>query len=120
MELLIHLIDLSRRHLIVNFIKNLIEVGRPIQIALLQGFLIMPDYLCDSIDAWIEDVSVEGEAVRRSLWVWRYGPTKAVQIDHFVAVVELKDVADASDGVQVLIAVRVEVVQGMCVARVPI
>lgn len=119
-ELLIHLVDLSRRHLIVNFIKNFIEVGRPIQIALLQGLLIMPDYLCDSINAWIEDISVEGEAVRCSLWVGRYGPAKAVQVDHFVTVVELKDVADASDGVQVLVAVRVEVVQRMRVARVPI
>ena len=57
-ELLIHLIDIRRSHLIVHFVKNFVEICRAIQIAILQGFLIMSDYLHNTIDSWIKDVAV--------------------------------------------------------------
>ena len=120
MELLIHLIDLSCGHLIVDFIEDFVEVGWTVQVAVLKGLLVVADYLCDTIHSWVENVSIECKAVRRALRVGGYGPAKTVEIDHLVTVVELEDVTDASYGVEVLVAVRVKVVQGVSIARVPI
>ena len=78
MILLVHLTDLGGLHLAVHLVENLIEIGWSVQVGVLQGFLVMADYFCDSIDARIEDVSIEGEAVRSSCGVGRNSSTEAV------------------------------------------
>ena len=118
--LLIHLVNLRGLHLIVHLVENLIEVGRSIQISVLQCFLVMTDNFCDSVDSWIEDVSVQCKAMGGPLRVWRNRTAKAVQIDHFVTIVKLQDITDSADSVKILVALRVEVVKGMCVTRVTV
>ena len=120
MEFLIHLVYLSRLHLIVDFTDYLIEIGWSVQISVLQSFLIMTDHFSDSVYSWVEDVSVECEAVGSSRRVGRNCPAEAVQIYHLVAIVELQNITDSADGVKILVAVWVKVVKGVCVTRITV
>ena len=120
MVFLIHLVYLSRLHLIVNFTQNLVEIGWSVQISALQSFLIMTDHFIDSVYSWVEDVSVECEAVGSSRRVGRNRPAEAVQIYHLVAIVELQNVTDSADGVKILVAAWVKVVKGVCVTRIAV
>ena len=52
--------------------------------------------------------------------VRRDGASEAIQVDLLVRVVELEDVADALDGVQVLVPVRVHIVERVRRARVSV
>ena len=78
MILLIHLVDLGGLHLTVHLVKNLIEIGWSVQVGVLQCLLVMTDHFCNSIDTRVEDVSVEGEAVRSSCGVGRNSSTETV------------------------------------------
>ena len=76
--LLVHLADLGGLHLAVHLVENLIEIGWSVQVGVLQGFLVMTDHFCDAVDARVEDVSVEGEAVRSTSWVGWNSSAEAV------------------------------------------
>ena len=56
----------------------------------------------------------------RSLRKGRDGSTKAVKVDHLVSVVVLKDVTNAADSLQVLVAIRVVIVERGGLSRIPI
>jgi len=81
------------RH-VVELVQNFLKVGGAVEVDVLQSFLIMPEYLLNAVDARIEDVTVESEAVRDSFRVWRNAATKTVQIDVLAAVVKLKDISN--------------------------
>jgi len=81
------------RH-VVELVQNFLKVGGAVEVDVLQSFLIMPEYLLNAVDARIEDVTVESEAVRDSFRVWRNASTKTVQIDVLAAVVKLKDISN--------------------------
>ena len=110
-ELLVHLIDWLACNVLIHFVDDLGEVGRSVQLAVANGTLVAIDYFLDAVDTRVEDVTVEGEAVRASVHVGRNGATESVQVDLLVGVVELEDVSDALDGVQVLVPVRVHEVE---------
>ena len=65
-----------------------------IRFAVVKGALVTIDNCRDAIDSRVEDVAVEGEAVRSSVAVRRHSATETIQVDHLVLVVELEDVAD--------------------------
>ena len=67
----------------------------------------MGDDLVDAIDAWVEDVTIKSEAMRRSVCVGWHSAAKTVQVDLLVAIVELQDVADTLDSLQVLVALHI-------------
>ena len=73
--------------------------------------MIALDDLLDSIDTWVEDVTIHGEAVGTSTVIGRDCATKTIQIDHLVTVVELEDIADGLNRLQVLVLLRVEEVE---------
>ena len=58
--------------------------------------------------------------MRGTSWVWRNRTSKAIKINHFVAVVELKDVTDAADRLEILISLWIEVMQRVLISRVTI
>ena len=111
MELLVHLIHRFARNVLVHFIDDFGEVGGSVKLAVLEGALVALYHLLDAVDARIEDVAIEREAVRAPIGVGRDGAPKPIQVDLLVSVVKLQDVTDALDGVKVLIAVRVHVVE---------
>ena len=80
----------------------------------------MRDHFLNTIDARVEYITVQGKAVGCTSRVGWDCATKAVKINLLVTVVELKDVAYATDSLQILVAVRVEVVQGVHVSGVSI
>ena len=67
--------------------------------------------LLDSIDTWVEDVTIHCEAMGTSTVIWRDCATKTIQVDHLVTVVELEDIADSLNRLQVLVPLRVEEVE---------
>ena len=69
-------------------------MGRTVEVTRAQRRLIVIDHRLDTVDAGVEDIAVEGEAVRASVAVWRHSATETIQVDHLVLVVELEDVAD--------------------------
>ena len=71
----------------------------------------MRNDLRNTINTRVKDIAIESEAVRGTVVVWRDCTAEAVQVDHLVAVVELKNVTDGLDSLQVLIILRVEVVE---------
>ena len=110
-ELLVHLSHTVGLHEIVDFINDLSEVSRSIEIALLNGVLVVCDNLLNAIDTWVENVTVQGETVATTVGIGWNSSSKAIQVYLLVAVVELEDVANALNRLQVLIALHVEVVK---------
>ena len=119
-ELLVHLVDWLACDVLIHFVEDLGKVGRSVKLAVANGTLVAIDNLLDAVDARVEDVTVEGETVGASVHIGRNGATEPVQIDLLVGVVELEDVADALDGVQVLVPVRVHVVERVGGAGIPV
>ena len=68
----------------------------------------MGDDLVDAIDPWVEDVTIEGETVGSPVCVRWHSAAKTVQVDLFVAIVELQDIANTLDSLQVLIALHIQ------------
>ena len=111
MELLVHLGDLLRGRVAVHLIDDLGEVSRAVQLAVSECLLIALDDLLDTIDTWIEDITIECEAVRASIIIRWDRTAKSIQVDHLVTVVELEDVANGLNRLQVLVPLRVEEVE---------
>ena len=119
-ELLVHLVDWLACDVLIHFIDDLGEVGRPVQLAVANCTLVAIDHLLDAIDTRVENVTVEGEAVGASVRIGWNGATEPVQIDLLVGVVELEDVTNTLDGVQVLVPVRVHVMERVGGAGIPV
>ena len=69
----------------------------------------MWDNRLNSIDSRIEDITIQSKAVGSTIREGWDSASKAVQVDHFVAVVELQDITYAFNRFQVLIMSRVKV-----------
>ena len=80
----------------------------------------MLDDLVDSINSRVKDIPIESETVRSSLVVGWDRAAESVQVDHLVAVVELKNVSDGLDSLQVLIVPRIKVVKRLSAGGVPV
>lgn len=106
-----HLVDGLGADVVVYLIDNLSEIGRSVQLAVVQSALVTSNHFLDAVDLWVENIAVQSETVGASLSVRRDGAAKAIQIDLLTRVVELKDVADALNRVQVLVAVRILIVE---------
>ena len=91
---MIHLVDADRANVVAALVDNVSEVGGAVEFAVLKGALVTIDNCRDAIDSGVEDIAVEGEAVRASVAVRRHSATETIQVDHLVLVVELEDVAD--------------------------
>lgn len=120
MESLVHLIDVNRANIVVNFTDNICEVGGSVEFAIIEGALIAINNRWDTIDSRIKDIAIKSEAVRSSVCVRRDGATKAIEVNHLVLIIELKDVSNALDSMQILIAVRIHVMQGLGRSRISI
>lgn len=86
----------------------------------MKGALVASCNFFNAVDSWVEDIAVEGEAVRSTIHVRWDGTSETVKVDHLVSVVELQDVANALDGVHVLVSIRVQVVERIWRSRVAI
>ena len=80
----------------------------------------MRDDFSDTVYSWIEDITIERKAVRSTIVVGWDRAAKTVQVDHLIGVVELKYVSDGLDSLQVLIVLRVEVVERFSLARISV
>lgn len=110
-ELLVHLVNAVRLGVVVHLVDNISKVGGSVEIAVLECPLVAIDNLRDAVDSRAENITVEGEAVRCAVSIGRHCATETVQVDKLVAVVELKDVSNGSDGLDVLVPLRVKEVQ---------
>ena len=105
---------------IVIFFKYLREMCRSIKLDRLQRLFVMLDNLVNSIYSRVKDIAIESETVRSSLVVGWDCAAESVQVDHLVAVVELKNVSDGLDSLQVLIVPRIKVVKRLSAGGVPV
>lgn len=119
-ELLRRLALQIRLHVIVHLGKDFREVSRAIEATLVESILVALDHTLHSVHARVEDITVQGEAVRGTVRVGRDRATEAVQVDLLVRIIELQDVAHVLDRLKVLVALGVEVMQGGWLARVTI
>ena len=111
MELLIHLRNLGRFHTSDSLVDDVSEVRWSVKLAVADGLAVLSYNGLDAVDPRIEDITIQGEAVGSTLCIrWNCGSV-AIQIDHLITVVELKDVANALDGLHVLISTRVRVMK---------
>ena len=82
--------------------------------------MIALDDFLDSIDTWVEDITIESEAVGTSVIIGRDCATKPIQVDHLVTVIELEDVADGLYRLQVLVPLWVKEVERVMLTWVTI
>ena len=94
-----------------DFVQDFRKVSRSVELRLLKSVLVGLRHTLDALDARIEDVAVQREAVRGASVVGWDSTTKAIEVDQLIGVVELKNVADILDSLQVLVALRVEIVK---------
>ena len=80
----------------------------------------MRDDFSNTVYSWIEDITIESETVRSTIVVGRDRAAKTVQVDHLIGVVELKNVSYGLDSLQVLIVLRVEVVERFSLTRISV
>ena len=80
----------------------------------------MRNDLWNTVYTRVKDITIESEAVWSSVVVGWDRAAEPVQVDHLVAVVELKDVSDGLDCLQVLIILRVEVVERLALGWVTV
>ena len=58
MELLVHLSDMISKHVLVDLVDDFRKIGRSIKLAVLNGLLVAVDYLRDTVDTWVKDITV--------------------------------------------------------------
>ena len=110
-ELLVHLSDLRKGNIVVAFADDVGEVGRSVKLAAVKGSLVAISNFLDTVDTRIENIAIKSEAVRASVGVGRDGSAEAVEIDLFVAIIELQDIAYRLDGLKILVLLGVEVME---------
>lgn len=85
-------------------------MGRTIERTCLKGVLIASDDCLEPVNPRIEDVTIKSKTVRSPRAIWGNRTTEAIDSYLFVRIVVLKNLADTADGLQILVAIRVEVV----------
>lgn len=101
-------------------VQHWVEMSWPVQIARIQSMPVVRHHSFDAVDSRVEDITIQGKAVGRSLRKGRDSSTKAVKVDHLVSVVVLKDVTNAADSLQVLVAIWVVIVERVGLSRISI
>ena len=86
-------------------------MGRAVKRTSLQGVLVARDHSLKSVDSRIEDISVQGKAVGSPRCIRRNCTTETIESYLFVRIVILENITHVSDYLQILVAIRVEVVQ---------
>ena len=94
-----------------KFVKDFVEVSRSVQVASIKRIAIVLDDFLDTIDSRVEDIAIKREAVRSFLVVWVDLASKAIQVDHFVGVVELENVSHVLYNWQVGVILGVQTVK---------
>ena len=84
MKLLVALGYISCFRLIVNLFNNLIEVCGTVKLTRLERRFVVFNDLWDAIDSRVEDVTVEGEAMRASVSKRLNRSSESIEIDHLV------------------------------------
>lgn len=91
-----------------------------VQIDILNSSLVVLDDGIKSINSWIENVTIQSEAVGSSVVIWWNSTTKSIKIYLFVGIVELKNAADSLNSLEVLVSVWIEVMQRILLSWVSI
>lgn len=120
MEFLVRLRHVGRLCVVIHFPDDLVEVGWAVKVAGADGVAVSSDHFINSIHSRVEDIACQGETVTRAIGKGRNCASEPVKIDHLVRVVELEDVTHASNCLQILVAIRIEVMEGRCRVWVPI
>lgn len=105
--------DLACLAAAVYGVEDLAEVSRSIEINFLDGILVCHLHAIDAVALGQEDVAVESKAMRWSVQLLMNLSTKSVCWYLLVGVIVLKDVADCSQSLEVLVLVGVPVVEGV-------
>ena len=92
---------------LVDELANWSEIGRSVQIHVVQGVLVSLYHSFEAIDSRIRNVSIEGEAVVALLLIGRDLCTETKDWDLLVSVVVLQDGADLLDGAKILVVLEV-------------
>ena len=92
-------------------VEDFREVGGSIKVGVLNCVLVSVDDFFEAIDLGVEDVSVQGEAVRSPLTVGWDSATETIERNLFVRVVKLEDFTYVSDRLNILILFMVKVMQ---------
>ena len=99
---------------LVDELANWSEIGRSVQIHVVQGVLVSLYHSFEAIDSRIRNVSIEGEAVVALLLIGCDLCTETKDWDLLVSVVVLQDGADLLDGAKILVVLEVvDIVQGV-------
>jgi hypothetical protein len=106
-----------RFHLGDHLVQDFREVGWAVKIGVLNCMLVGADDFLKAIDLGVEDVSVQGEAVRSPLTVGWDSATETIKRNLFVRVVKLEDFANVSNRLNVLIALGIKVVKRRSIIR---
>jgi hypothetical protein len=80
-------------NVVIHLVQNWSEMGRAIQINMLQTVLVVGNHFVEPINARVKDVAIHGKAVRSSLTVRRNCTAETIQVDKFVCIVELQNVS---------------------------
>ena len=84
MKLLVALGYISCFRLIVNLLNNLVEVCGTVELTRLERRFVVFNDLRDAIDSRIEDITVEGEAMRASVPKRLDRSSESIEVDHLV------------------------------------
>ena len=120
MEHLVLLSNICSLGLAHKLIEHLTEIGRSIQISVLESVAIVLNDLFNAIDSRIKYITVKSEAMRGPLIKSINLPTKPVQIDHLVGVVELENISYILNNRQVLILLSIHVMKRASTRGLPI
>lgn len=55
---MVHLSDMISKHVLVDLVDDFRKIGRSIELAVLNGLLVAVDYLRDTVDTWVKDITV--------------------------------------------------------------
>jgi len=95
-------------------------MSRAVKINVLQTVSIVIYNLFQAVNSRIEDITIHRETMSCTLSKRRNCATKSVQIDEFVAVVELKNSTNWLNHLQVLVFLRIEEMEWARVLRRPV
>lgn len=85
----------------------------PIQIDCLvaDAVLVVSNDLFELVDAWVKNVTIQGEAVRGTLRIGLNCTTEPKQIDLLICIVELQNSTDLINNLQVLVLLHIPVME---------
>lgn len=83
----------------VDYFEDWSKVGWAIQIDSVDGMLVGLDYTFNTINFWVENVTIEGKAVISLVCIRRDGCTKSKHWNLLIAVIILENISNRLDGV---------------------